>query len=106
MRKGEQADAVIEIEPAADDETDANLFCGLMRAHDPGNAVMVGNRDRPVPERRRSQYQLGRVRGAAQKREIGRDLQLGISRGFSDRLSMSSARSTEFRHSREAGGQG
>ena len=80
LRKGEEARAVAEIEPAADDEADADLFRRLMRAHDAGEAVMVGDRDGTMAEGRRGHHQLGRMRRPAQKREIGGDLQLGVSR--------------------------
>ena len=68
-----------EIEPAADDEADAGRLRRLMRAHDAGEAVAVGDRDRLVAERRRGRHQLVRMRGAAQEREIAGDLQLGVA---------------------------
>ncbi len=79
---GEQARAVAQIETAADDEADPDLFGRMMRAHDAGKAVAVGDRDRPMTERGRGQHQLVRMRGAAQKREIGGDLQLRVARGL------------------------
>ncbi len=79
LGKGEEARAVAEIEPAADHETDPDLLCRLVRAHDAGEAVPVGDRDGAMAEGRRAQHQLGRMRRPAQKREIGGDLQLGIA---------------------------
>ena len=72
---GEQARAVAQVEAAADDEPDPDLFRRMMRAHDAGQAVAVGDRDRLMAERGRGQHQLVRMRGAAQEREIGGDLQ-------------------------------
>ena len=77
---GEEARAVAQIEAAADDEPDPDLFCRMMRAHDAGKAVAVGDRDRPMAERGRGQHQLVRMRGTAQKREIAGDLQLRVAR--------------------------
>ena len=81
LGKGEQAHAVAKIEAAADDEADADFLRRLICPHDTGDAVMVGNRDRPVAECRRGHDQFGRVRRAAQEREIGRDLQFGVTDG-------------------------
>jgi hypothetical protein len=46
LGKGEKARAVGEIEPAADDEPQAEASCRLVRPHDSGKAVAVGDGDR------------------------------------------------------------
>src|SRR5215472_19252600 len=76
--KGEKARAVAQIEAAADDEAEPDLFCGVMGTYDAGEAVAVGDRDRLVTERGGGHHQLVRMRGTAQKREIGGDLQLRV----------------------------
>jgi len=78
--KGEEAGAVGEVEPHADHQADADCLRRVMGAHDAGDAVAVGDRDRLVAERRRGHHQLVRMRCAAQKREIGGDLQLRVAR--------------------------
>ena len=78
---GEQARTVGEIEAAADDKPDADHFRRMMRAHDAGKAVAVGDRDRLMAERRGGQHQLVGMRRAAQEREITGDLQFRIRHG-------------------------
>ena len=80
LRIGEEARAIGEVEPDADDKADSGGLRRLMRAHQPGDAVAVGDRDRPVAKRRRGRHQFARMRGAAQEREIAGDLQLGVVR--------------------------
>jgi len=65
-RIGEQARAIAQIEAAPDDEADPDLFCRMMRAHNAGKAVAVGDRDRLMTERGRGQHQLVGMRGAMQ----------------------------------------
>jgi hypothetical protein len=67
LRIGEQARAVAQIEADADDEPDTDGLRRLMRPHQPGDGVAVGDRDCRKAERRRGQHQFVRVRGAAQK---------------------------------------
>ncbi len=81
LGKDKQARAVAKIEPAADDETQPDLLRRLVRAHDAGEAVAVGDRDRAVAEGGGGHHQLGRMRRPAQKREIGGDLQIPRSAG-------------------------
>src|SRR4029077_3785201 len=80
LRKGEGARAVAQIETAADDKAEPDLFCRMMRAHDAGEAVAVGDRDRCMTESSRGQHQLVRMRRTAQKREVGGDLQFRVAR--------------------------
>ncbi len=77
---GKEARAVGEVEPNTDDEADPDGFRRMMRAHQPGDAVPVGDRDRLVAERRRGHHQLVGMRRTAQKREIAGDLQLSVIR--------------------------
>ncbi len=80
LRVGEEAGAVGEIEPDADDEADIGNLCGVMGAHQAGDAVPIGDRDRLVAERRGGRDQFVGMRGAAQEREIAGDLQFGVAR--------------------------
>jgi hypothetical protein len=79
LGEGEEAHPVAQIEPHTDDEADAGLLRRLMRAHEPGDAVAVGDRDRRETERRGLLHQLVRMRAAAQKGEIAGHLKLGIA---------------------------
>ena len=51
-----------------------------MRTHHTGDGALVGNRERAVAERVRPLDELFGVRCAAQEREIGEAVQLGVSR--------------------------
>ena len=79
MRIGEQARIIGKIKAAADNKTDPDLLCRVMGAHNAGKAVAIGDRNRLMAERGRSQHQLVRMRGAAQEREVARDLQLRVA---------------------------
>ena len=72
--EGEEARAVAQIEAAADHEADPDGLRCVVGAHDAGEAVPIGDRDRGVAERRRGHHQLVGMRGAAQEREIAGDL--------------------------------
>src|SRR6516225_11282156 len=80
LGEGEKAGAVAQIEAAANDEAEPDLFCRVMGAHDTGKAVAVSDRDRRMTECRRGHHQLVRMRCTAQKREIGGDLKLRVTR--------------------------
>jgi hypothetical protein len=69
---------VDEVEAAADHEPHAHLACRVVRAHDAGERVAVGDRDRREAERLRRRDHLRRRRRAAQEAEIGGRLQLGV----------------------------
>ena len=79
---GEQARRIVKIESAAHDEFDAAHFaCGKVRAHHAGERVAVGDGDGRESERLCRRHQLLGVRAAAQKGEIGGDVELGVARG-------------------------
>ena len=83
-RQAEHAGCVDEVEPRADDELHAGLPCGRMGADDAGQRVSVGHRDRVQAEGGRGLHQLSGVRGAAQKGEVGRHLELCIGPGHAN----------------------
>ena len=64
---GEEAHAVAQVEPRADDEADAGIIGRLVRADEAGDAVAVSDRDRREAERGGSPDQLPRMRAAAQE---------------------------------------
>ncbi len=74
LGKREEAHAVAQIEPHADDQANTGLFRRLVRTDDAGDAVAVGDGDRRETERGGLFDQLVRMRAAAQKREIAGDL--------------------------------
>ncbi len=78
---GEQAGAILKIEPHADDKPDARFTGRGMGADHARQSVAVGHRDRLMPQRRRLGRQLIRMRAAAQKTEIAGDLKLSVGSG-------------------------
>ncbi len=80
-----QAATLGQIEPRADHELDARALGGNMGAHDAGQRVAVGDRDRREPKRRRAFDQLLGMRRAAEEAEIGGDLELGVGEHVSCR---------------------
>ena len=79
-RIAQQARRILEIELGADHETEAGLLGGDMRAYDAGKRVAVRDGDGGEPEGLGGGNQLVGMRGAGEKREIARHLQLGIGR--------------------------
>ena len=75
----QQAQTLLQVEPASDDKADVLSFCRYVCPHGAGKRVAVGHRDcgKALPFRRCDKL-IG-MRPAAQKAEIGRDLQFGIS---------------------------
>ncbi len=80
--KTEKAEAVCQIEPRADDKTQARLLRGNMRAHDTGKRVAICDGDGRKPQRFGLRHELFSVRAAAQKRKIARDLKLRVTHLF------------------------
>ena len=62
----------------ADDQLESGLFRRHMRAHDTGDGTLVGDGQRRIAERLRLLDQLFRMRGAAQKAEVGDAVQFGV----------------------------
>jgi len=79
--------AVIQIEPAADDEAHVSLFGPLMRPDDARQRVAVDNAERRQPEQLRGREQLLHMAGAAQEAVVGRDLQLCVGGHYPGRSS-------------------
>ena len=79
-RQAQEARAVLQIETRPDDELQPDLLGGEVRAHDAGKRVAVGDGERGQAQRLRLRDELLAMRGAAQEREVGRDLQLGVAR--------------------------
>ena len=75
----EKRRAIREIEPASDHEPDARLLGGLMRAHDPGQRIAIGDAERRDAQELRLLEQFARARCAAQKRVMRRDLKFGVA---------------------------
>ena len=78
-RIDEERGAVLEIEPAADDQPHAGRLGRLVCADDAGEAVMVGDRQCLDAADRGLEEQLLAGTGAAQEREVRGALQLGVS---------------------------
>ena len=74
----EQTGGVSQMQPYARDVAHAQLFGFDMAADNPGKRVAVGDRKGGKPQLLGAHRQFLWVRGAAQKREIGGDVQLGI----------------------------
>ena len=74
----DEAQAVREPELAADDERQARLARGGMRAHDARERALVGQRERGVAERLRTLDEFRRMRRAPQEREIADAVQFRI----------------------------
>ena len=70
LRKGEQAHAVDQIEPRADQQAKALLLRGDMHAYHAGQAVAVGHGDRGMAQGGGLRHQFVRMRGAAQEAEF------------------------------------
>ncbi len=77
--EAEEAGAVGEIEARAGDEVQAGAPGGLVRAHDPGQRVAVGQGQRLVAEFAGPLDHLRRVGGAPQEGEVAGDLQFGVA---------------------------
>ena len=71
--------AIGQVEPAADDQPHARGLRRLVRAHDAGEAVAVGDRQGLEAEHGCLGEQLLAGAGAAQERELRRALQLGVA---------------------------
>ena len=71
--------AVGEIQAAADDQADAGDLGGFMGAHDAGETVAVDDGERFDPEQRGLREQFLAGRRPPQKREVRRDLELGVT---------------------------
>jgi hypothetical protein len=79
-RQAQEAQVLLQIEPRADDELQPDLLGGGVRAHDARKRIAVRDGERGKPQRLRLRDELLSVRGPAQEREVGRDLQLGVRR--------------------------
>ena len=64
----------------SDDEPESAFLRRSVCAHDPRERALVGDGERLVAERLGALHQLFRMRGAAQEREIGAAVQLGVGR--------------------------
>jgi len=64
----------------SDNELQAGLFGGVMSPHDARERGPVGDRERLVAERRRTDDELVGVGGTPQEREVARAVQFGIPR--------------------------
>src|SRR5262249_17524508 len=62
----------------ADDERHADALRRYVRPRRSRERALVGERERPVAERRSALHQLLGMRGAAQESEIGDAMQLGV----------------------------
>ena len=80
LRETQQADAVLQIQPGADQQLDPGPFGRAVGPDDPGERVAVGHADRAVAQLGRPHHQFLRMRAAAQEAEIRRHLQLGVGR--------------------------
>ena len=78
-RINQQARRVLQIEPGADDEFDADFLGGQMAAHDAGKRVAVGDGDGVESKRLGRRHQLLGMGAAAQEGEIGGDVELGVA---------------------------
>ena len=78
-RKDQQARRILQIEPRADDEFDADLLGGEMTAHDTGKRVDVGDGDGVETKSLGRRHQLLGMGAAAQEGEIGGDFELGVA---------------------------
>ena len=77
-RIDEDRDAIVEVEPAADDETHAGRLGSLVSAHHAGEGVAVDDAQGRNAEQARRREQLLGMRGAAQKGEVRGDLELRV----------------------------
>jgi hypothetical protein len=77
----EQARRVLEIEADADDQLDAGLLGGEMSTDRAGERVPIGDGDGREAKRLRRRHQFLGMRAAAQEREVGGDIELGV-RGY------------------------
>ena len=78
-RQAHEARAILQVEARADDELEPHLLGRDVRAHDARKRIAIGDGDRVEAQRLRLRDELLAVGGAAQEREVGRDLQLGIA---------------------------
>ena len=77
---GQHRQAVAQGEAAAHDQADADLLRPGVGAGDAGQAIVVGDGERLVPERLGLEQQFLDVAGAAQEGVVGGDVQLGVAR--------------------------
>ena len=78
----EKCRAIGKIEARAGQRANAGNLLGVPRAHDPGDAVPVGDAERGQSEHGSGGEELLGRRGPAQEAEMRRDLQLDIGRSF------------------------
>ena len=71
--------AVRQIQPAADHQPHAKLHRPLMRPHDSGQRVAIGDGECGQPHGVRLQQQLLHMAGAAEEGVVGGDLQFGVA---------------------------
>jgi hypothetical protein len=85
-REQYQTRPVLKRKFGSDDEFELKCFCCFVRPHYAGDRTVIGQSERVISELVCAFDELLRMRGATQKREVGKAVEFGVAHGLNSKI--------------------